>query len=115
MRYCVYISELRYGSVHVKADSDDQAVQEAERLYKQGCIRWHDGELSDISPQGEVSKGRIAVARPVNGITINSELEFLLDDGGEVRVFDSEEQARAFLIAAGVGLEELRHMIFMEK
>ena len=58
---------------------------------------------------------RVIAARPVNGITLNGELEFLLDDGGEVRVFDSEEQARDFLIAAGVSSEELRHMVFMEK
>ena len=58
---------------------------------------------------------RVIAARPVNGITLNGELEFLLDDSGEVRVFDSEEQARDFLIAAGIGLEELRHMVFMEK
>ena len=58
---------------------------------------------------------RVIAARPVNGITLNGELEFLLDDGGEVRVFDSEEQARDFLVAAGIGLEELRHMVFMEK
>ena len=54
------------------------------------------------------------VARPVNGITLNDELEFLLDDGGEVRAFDSEEEARTFLIAAGVDLEELRHMTMVE-
>lgn len=55
------------------------------------------------------------VARPINGITLNGELEFLLDDGGEAWTFDSEEQARAFLIAADVGSEELRHMVFIEK
>ena len=54
------------------------------------------------------------VARPVNGITLNDELEFLLDDNGEVRTFDSEKDARTFLIAAGVDLEELRHMTMME-
>ncbi len=59
--------------------------------------------------------GKMVVARPVNGIPLNGELEFLLDDGGEVRVFDSEEQARAFLLAAGIGSEELRHMVFIEK
>ena len=58
---------------------------------------------------------RVIAARPVNGITLNGELEFLLDEGGDVRVIDSEEQARDFLIAAGIGLEELRHMVFMEK
>ena len=58
---------------------------------------------------------KVAVARPIDGITLNSEMEFLLDDSGEVRVFDSEEQAKVFLIAAGVGSEELRHMVFVEK
>lgn len=54
------------------------------------------------------------IARPVDGITINSELEFLLDDSGTVRVFDSPDQAWSFLIAAGVEAEELRHMTIME-
>lgn len=54
------------------------------------------------------------VARPIDGITINAELEFLLDDGGEVRMFDSPEQARLFLITAGVEPEELQHMTIME-
>ena len=57
---------------------------------------------------------KYVVARPINGITINTELEFLLDDNGKVRMFDSEDQARSFLTAAGVDLEELRHMRFME-
>ena len=54
------------------------------------------------------------VSRPVNGITINGDLEFLLDGSGEVRVFDSSEEARSFLIANGVDAEELRHMTIME-
>jgi len=54
------------------------------------------------------------VARPVNGITINGELEFLLDDSGEIMMFDSPEQAKSFLIANGVEAEELRHITIME-
>ena len=54
------------------------------------------------------------VARPINGITINPELEVLLDDNGDARMFDSEEQALSSLTAAGVGPEELRHMTIME-
>ena len=54
------------------------------------------------------------VARPINGITINPELEVLLDDNGDVRMFDSEEQALWSLTVAGVGPEELRHMTIME-
>ena len=54
---------------------------------------------------------QIVAARPVDGITLNRELEFLLDDGGNYRVFDSDEQARKFLVSAGVGPEELRHIV----
>ena len=53
---------------------------------------------------------RVVVGRPVNGIPLNGGREFLLDDTGAVRVFDSPEQAIAFLIAAGMEPEELRHM-----
>ncbi len=53
------------------------------------------------------------VARPVNGITINGELEFLLDDG-DIMMFDSPKQAKSFLIANGVDAEELRHITIME-
>lgn len=54
------------------------------------------------------------VARPVDGITINTELEFLLDNDGEVRIFDNQEQARLSLTVAGIEPEELRHMTIME-
>ena len=57
---------------------------------------------------------RVVAARPVDGITINSALEFLLDDNGEVRVFDSEEQARKCLTDAGVEPEGLRHIKLMK-
>jgi len=57
---------------------------------------------------------KAVVARPINGITLNGELEFLLDDDGEVRMFDSPEQAKSFLASAGVKPEELRHMTIME-
>ena len=57
---------------------------------------------------------KIIVARPVGGITLNRALEFLLDDSSEIRVFDSEDQARKFLTDAGVDPEELQHMKFVE-
>ena len=57
---------------------------------------------------------KYVVTRPVDGIAINPELEVLLDDNGDVRMFDSEEQALSSLTAAGVGPEELRHMTIME-
>jgi len=57
---------------------------------------------------------KVIVGRPVDGITINDALEFLLDDSGAVRLFDSPEEAQSFLVSAGVGSEGLRHMTFME-
>ena len=54
------------------------------------------------------------VVRPVNGITLNGDLEFLLDDAGEVKVFSSPEEAQSFLIANGVDAEGLRHMTITE-
>ena len=59
--------------------------------------------------------GKVVVSRSVNGITLNSEREFLLDDRGEIKEFDSVEQAQAFLTAAGVEPEELRHMQLIER
>lgn len=57
---------------------------------------------------------KVVVARPIDSITINTKLEFLLDDDGEVRIFDNQEQARKFLTDAGIEPEELRHIKFME-
>lgn len=57
---------------------------------------------------------RTIVARPVDGITINGGLEFLLDDSGEIMMFDSPGQARSVLLASGAGIEGLRHMTIME-
>lgn len=113
MKYCVYITELHYGSVHVEADSDSDAVRKGEALYKQGHVLWHDGELSDVTPRKDI--GRVVVTRPVNGISLNSEREFLLDDRGEIKEFDSVEQAQAFLTVAGIEPEELRHMKFIQR
>lgn len=58
--------------------------------------------------------GKVVVARLVDGVTLNGELEFLLNDNGEIMIFDSTEQARSFLIANGVDAEELRHMTITE-
>lgn len=57
---------------------------------------------------------KVIIGRPVNGITLNGALEFLLDDNSEVRMFDSQEQAKSFLTDAGVGPDELRYMTIME-
>ena len=54
MQYCVYLTVLQYGSVHVEAESEDEAKREAEKLYEQHQIDWYDDEITDLSPE-EVS------------------------------------------------------------
>lgn len=54
VKYCVYITELHYGSVHVEADSGDEAIKKARMLYEHGQVVWHDGELEDLTPKEEV-------------------------------------------------------------
>ena len=36
MRYCVYVTELNYGSVQVEADSNDETIQKARMSYEHG-------------------------------------------------------------------------------
>lgn len=38
MQYCVYITALQYGCVHVEAESEDKAKNEAKKLYNQRSI-----------------------------------------------------------------------------
>ena len=49
MQYRVYITALRYGCETIEAKSEDEARQEAEKLFRQRRISWHDEEITDIS------------------------------------------------------------------
>ena len=51
MQYCVYITALQYGCVHVEVGSEEEAKQESEKLFSQHRISWHDEEITDISPE----------------------------------------------------------------
>ena len=51
MQYRVYITALQYGSEIVEAESEEEARQEIEKLFKQHRISWHDIEITDISPE----------------------------------------------------------------
>ena len=57
---------------------------------------------------------KIVVYRPVDGITLNTEIEYLLDEDDSVRMFDSAEQAKSWLFMQGVTDEELSVMTFLE-
>lgn len=53
----------------------------------------------------------IVIGRPINGITLNP-LEFLLDDDGNERLFDSLEEAMKFLLDQGV--YQFDHLSFID-
>jgi hypothetical protein len=54
------------------------------------------------------------VARPVDGITINTALEYLLDDSGQPRIFNNQPEAEAFLMTHGIPSDDLEHFYFVE-
>ena len=39
----------------------------------------------------------IAIARPYDNITVNEEVEYVLDDNGDIMKFDSVDDAKDFL------------------
>ena len=51
MQYRVHITALQYGCETVEAESEDDAKQEAEKLFKLDRISWHDQEITDISAE----------------------------------------------------------------
>lgn len=51
MQYCVYITALQYGCVHVETGNEDEAKKEAEKLFNRHQISWHDEEITDISSE----------------------------------------------------------------
>ena len=56
----------------------------------------------------------VAVCRPYDGITVNEEVEFVLDDNNEIMKFDNESTAKKFLRDNGVGEEYMDILHFVE-
>ena len=61
---------------------------------------------------GATTDGRVKVARPPEGISLNGATEFLLDDDNEPLVFNSQEAAEAFLLEHGYPQEALEDLRF---
>ena len=68
----------------------------------------------EVTEQDALYLPPVMVARPVEGITINEALEYLLDDSGQPRIFKNQPEAEAFLIAQGFSCEDLEHFYFVE-
>ena len=56
----------------------------------------------------------VLVGRPLNGITINGGIEYLLDENNKRAVFDSPEDAKAFLIKNGVSDSETELFYYVD-
>ncbi|GHV42681.1 hypothetical protein FACS189490_12150 [Clostridia bacterium] len=59
----------------------------------------------------------VIVARNLNGISINGELEYLLDDTGNEIVFENQPAAEEFLLRNGFDEDDLEffHFILFEQ
>lgn len=49
MRYSVYIRALKCGCEIVEAENEDEARQEAETLFSQHRISWHEEEIINMT------------------------------------------------------------------
>lgn len=57
---------------------------------------------------------KVIVGRPINGISLNG-LEYILDDEGEIRYFDSVEEAKALLREHGYSEDDFDdYLVFKE-
>lgn len=58
---------------------------------------------------------KVLVARPTHDITVNEDLEYLMDDTGKAaRIFAGQPDAEAWLTMMGCSAEELEHFYFVE-
>ena len=63
--------------------------------------------------KAEVSMDKVVVGRPAGGISINSELEFILDAEGSVRYFCGIEQAKDALLQDGAAEKDMPFFTFL--
>ena len=68
----------------------------------------------EVEEQDALYLPPVMVARPVDGITLNGALEYLLDDTGKTRIFQNQPEAEAFLLRHGFTSEDLEHFYFVE-
>ena len=79
------------------------------RRMKDAIHDWNARE--DLYQKGE-EMPRVVVVRPYDGITINTEMECLLDENNELLVFNNEYAARMYLLEHGCGQDELATIRF---
>jgi len=86
-------------------------------LYCQGHVMKeviHDWNARKNLNKNGKKLSRVVVARPYDGIPINTEMEYLLDDDNDLLFFNNEYNAKAYLLEHGCGEDELAMMRFEE-
>ena len=84
-----------------------------EWLTMEQILNYEQEMLALLAEKVEVGMDKVVVGRPVGGIAINSELEFILDTDGSVRYFDGIEQAKDVLRQDGVPKEAMQFFTFL--
>lgn len=83
--------------------------------YRYQCFYCDEDLFSfEVREQDGLYLPPVMVARPVDGITVNEALEYLLDENEKPRIFANQPEAEAFLLAQGFGGEALEHFYFVE-
>lgn len=57
----------------------------------------------------------VIVGRPLYGITLNNELEYVLDNDGEIMKFNSIDTAKEWLTAHGVDEDYMQLLMFLDE
>ena len=57
----------------------------------------------------------ISVCRPLEGITLNTEVEYVLDDNGEVMKFEDIKTAKKWLKEHGISKECMEFLMFVRE
>ena len=57
---------------------------------------------------------KVMVGRHMNGITLNP-LEFVLNDDGDVMMFDTVQEAKDFLTSHEVAENEMKYLYFVDE
>jgi len=61
----------------------------------------------------ETAFPRVIVARPVDGITLNTALEYLQDKNDEIIVFKNQLEAEDYLLKQGIPYDDFIHLYFL--
>lgn len=73
----------------------------------------YEQKMLHLSGAETAKTDKVVIGRPVGGISINPELEFVLDDEGVVRYFEGIEQAKALLRQDGVSEGDMEFYTFL--